>query len=66
MADSDCIIFSKCVYHSFKMSLQGGKERVKGVVSVNYCPRVSTQLQLTNISYITILDTTELTVSTVS
>ena len=27
--DSDCIIFSKYVDHSLKMSLQGGKKRVK-------------------------------------
>jgi len=27
---SDCIIFSKYVDHSLKMSLQGGKKRVKG------------------------------------
>ena len=28
-AGSDCIIFSKYVDHSLKMSLQGGKKRVK-------------------------------------
>ena len=28
-AGSDCIIFSKYVDHSVKMSLQGGKKRVK-------------------------------------
>jgi len=28
-AGSDCIIFSKYVHHSLKMSQQGGKKRVK-------------------------------------
>jgi len=28
-AGSDCVIFSKYVDHSLKMSLQGGKKRVK-------------------------------------
>jgi len=33
-AGSDCIIFSKYVDHSLKMSLQGWKKQVNGVVSV--------------------------------
>jgi hypothetical protein len=61
-AGKDCILFSKYVDHSLKMSLQGGKKRLKIVASVKWfimCykfMKTESEMDITNVCTKSIFD----------